>query len=245
MDSCEENCKIIEAFLQRVLEERKHNSIVIHEAVEALGNLSPDNTKELLASFDEERDDMIVKETCELALDLTKWKEETKDGETEGIDLKKLKHITNDPSPPFNPETSENYRSVEWLTEYMLNPKNRLFDRYRAIFTLREMHTDESVLALCKCLAPENRDNCSPLLKHEIGFVFGQLGHEIAHEALSALEASVNDPTEDPIVRHECVIALGDISKDKSVMEKYFTDKDDMVRESCLVASDMVDYWKE
>lgn len=55
----------------------------------------------------------------------------------------------------------------------------------------------------------------------------------------------VNDPNEAPIVRHECVIALGDISKTKEVMQKYFEDECDMVRESCLVASDMVDYWEE
>ena len=41
------------------------------------------------------------------------------------------------------------------------------------------------------------------------------------------------------------MIALGDISKSKEVMEKYFKDPCDMVRESCLVASDMVDYWEE
>ena len=46
-------------------------------------------------------------------------------------------------------------------------------------------------------------------------------------------------------MRHECVIALGDVATDKTIMEKYFTDPDDMVRESCIVASDMVDYWKE
>lgn len=107
------------------------------------------------------------------------------------------------------------------------------------------MHTDESVVALCQTLIPENRETCSPLLKHEIGFVFGQLGHQLAQKAIPYLEAVVNDTTESPIVRHECVIALGDVSKDNTLMEKYFSDPDDMVRESCLVAADMVDYWKE
>lgn len=123
MNTRKENCDIIEPFLQKVLEERKHSSIVIHETVEALGNLSPDNTREILAKFDEEKDDMIVKETCELALDLTNWKQATRDGETEGLDLNKLKHITNDPAPPFNPECNPNYKDLEWLTKVMLDPK--------------------------------------------------------------------------------------------------------------------------
>lgn len=127
----------------------------------------------------------------------------------------------------------------------LLDPNVRLFDRYRAMFTLREMHTKESVIGLCQALLPENAATCSALLKHEIGFVFGQLGHDWAKPAIPYLEAVVNDPNESPIVRHECVIALGDISKSKSVMEKYFKDECDMVRESCLVASDMVDYWDE
>ena len=113
------------------------------------------------------------------------------------------------------------------------------------MFTLREMHTKESVIGLCQALLPENAATCSALLKHEVGFVFGQLGHDWAKPAIPYLEAAVNDPNESPIVRHECVIALGDISKSKTVMEKYFKDECDMVRESCLVASDMVDYWDE
>jgi len=41
------------------------------------------------------------------------------------------------------------------------------------MFTLREMHTKESVIGLCQALLPENAANCSALLKHEVGFVFG------------------------------------------------------------------------
>jgi deoxyhypusine monooxygenase len=112
------------------------------------------------------------------------------------------------------------------------------------MFTLREIGTEEAVQALCLTLKPENMKTCSPLLKHEIGFVFGQLGQAKAKSAISDLEAAVSNVEESPIVRHECVIALGDISEDKSFMQKYFEDPDQMVRESCIVASDMVDYWK-
>lgn len=149
MNTSKENVDIIEPFLKNIVAERKQSSIVIHEAVEALGNLSEDNLKELLAQFDDECDDTIIKETCELALDQIKWREETEDGKLEGIDLKALKHPTNDPSPPFNPDSDVNYRSVSFLTKMLLDDKVRLFDRYRAMFTLREMHTDEAVIGLC------------------------------------------------------------------------------------------------
>ncbi len=92
MNTSKENVAIIEPFLKKIINDRTHSSIVIHEAVEALGNISEDNLKELLAQFDEEKDDIIVKETCELALDLTKWRQETQDGKTEGLDMKSLKH---------------------------------------------------------------------------------------------------------------------------------------------------------
>lgn len=116
MNTSKENVAVIEPFLKKIIADRVHSSIVIHEAVEALGNISEDNLRDVLAQFDEEKDDMIVKETCELALDLTAWRIATEDGKTEGIDLKALKHPTNDPSPPFNPETDENYKSVSYLT---------------------------------------------------------------------------------------------------------------------------------
>jgi len=49
MNTSKENVEIIEPFLKNIVAERKQSSIVIHEAVEALGNLSEDNLKELLA----------------------------------------------------------------------------------------------------------------------------------------------------------------------------------------------------
>lgn len=116
MNTSKENTAIIEPFLKKIVQDRVHSSIVIHEAIEALGNISEDHLKDILAQFDQEKDDMIVKETCELALDLTEWRIATQDGKTEGIDLKALKHPTNDPSPPFNPESDERYTSVSYLT---------------------------------------------------------------------------------------------------------------------------------
>lgn len=50
-----------------------------------------------------------------------------------------------DPAPPIPITTS---LSVTQLTQKMMDPNVSLFLRYRAIFSLRNMCTEESVLAL-------------------------------------------------------------------------------------------------
>ena len=176
---------------------------------------------------------------------MTKWNEETKCGETEELDLKTLKHITNDPAPPFNFAKDEKYKDVEWLKALLLDPEKPIFDRYRAMFTLRELDSNEACEALCQTLVEDHSKNCSPLLKHEIGFVLGQMGRKYETISIPYLEMAVSNTNEAPVVRHECVIALGDITDKTSVMEKYAQDPDDIVKESCLVARDMVEFWKE
>ena len=51
----------------------------------------------------------MVWETCELALDLIKWREETLDGVTEGLDLSSKKFQGSEPSPPYNMDAHEKY----------------------------------------------------------------------------------------------------------------------------------------
>jgi len=90
-------------FLEMIID-ADYPQIVIHEAVEALGNMNNYDTLALLKKF--EREDSphteMVRETVELARDLIIWDKETETGKTEGIDLSKRKIKTNDPAPPFN-----------------------------------------------------------------------------------------------------------------------------------------------
>ena len=78
-----------------------HTDIVLHEAVEALGNLNNDNTLRLLDRFKDSKNGLLY-ETCFLTKKLLEWNKETFCGKTEFLDLKKLKFSTNDPAPPFN-----------------------------------------------------------------------------------------------------------------------------------------------
>jgi len=113
----------------------------------------------------------MVKETVELARDLLRWNKETNCGATEGINLSKMRVRTNDPAPPFNYWQKAEYRDVKNLTDMLLDTRLTAFERNRALFTLRELNTEESCIAICQTLLEENFDRCSALLKHEVAFV--------------------------------------------------------------------------
>ena len=148
--------------------------IIVHEAVEALGNLNDANTLKLLEKYRGSGKPIadIVEETCEVSLALIKWNIDTDKGRTEGLDLTKLKFRTNDPAPCFNYKQDKTYADIPFLTKMLLDDKNYcMFDRYRALFTLREINTKESCEAICQSLLKEHFATCSPLLKHEVAFV--------------------------------------------------------------------------
>ena len=103
MDNSPEHVAKITTFLEAIME-GGYPQIVVHEAVEALGNMSCENTVRMIEQYRNSGSEIsaMVIETCELTQDLIKWNKETNNGEREGIDLKKLKFTTNDPAPPFN-----------------------------------------------------------------------------------------------------------------------------------------------
>lgn len=105
------------------------------------------------------------------------------------------------------------------------NEKYDLFQRYRALFTLREINTEEAVVAMCVCLLPENSKHCSELLKHEVAFVVGQM-EEVFMPAVPYLLACVENPEEAPIVRHEVLICLGMNLDDKKKIEHFLQNPD-------------------
>ena len=220
MDKTPEHIQKIQAFLERVIESGDAQ-IVVHEAVEALGNLNSENTVRLIERYRDSNQDIsaMVVETCELAQDLIRWNKATNMGETEGIDLKKLKFKTNDPAPPFNQQADPRNSDVAHLQQILLDNENySLFDRYRAMFTLREIYTEDSCKAICQTLVPENFDKCSALLKHEVAFVLAQM-EKVFHVAVPFLMAACVDEREAAIVKHEGLVAVGEMIEDKSMIE--------------------------
>ena len=102
MDRSEEHIAKIQEFLEHVIDEKNgYAEIVVHEAVEGLGNMSQEKTLDLLKKYEDHKSTMLY-ETCFLAKELISWKKATENGKTEGIDFKKLVYKTNDPAPPYS-----------------------------------------------------------------------------------------------------------------------------------------------
>ena len=191
MTSTEENKKEIQTFLTKEVFEDpyKYNPIVLHEAAEALGNINFEFNKTLLNKFIDSPLE-IIKETCEISIENLNWMNLTKNGETEGLHQVNLIYKTNDPAPPFNFKKETKYSDLDFLSKLMHDPSETKFNRYRAIFTLRELNNDGAVKVLCQCFNKEMKHIFSPLFKHEVCFIFGQMASN-AKSAVSALE-SVN-----------------------------------------------------
>lgn len=81
----------------------------------------------------------------------------------------------------------------------------------------------------------------SALFRHEIAYVLGQMQHPAA---VASLCATLECSTENPMVRHEAAEALGSIGQQEclSVLQRYRQDGERVVKESCEVALDMLEY---
>lgn len=189
-----------------------------------MGAIGCADVKEILEKYS--NDPVIeVAETCEIALDRINWLANNSDRIEDNNPYASV-----DPSPPA---TTKN---ISELKATLLNDNAKLFDRYRAMFSLRNLRSEESVLALSEGL------KCgSALFRHEVAFVLGQL-----QEACSIpfLAASLRDVHENEMVRHECAEALGSIATDECVeiLNEYLNDDKRVVKESCVVALDMCEY---
>jgi hypothetical protein len=78
-------------------------------------------------------------------------------------------------------------------------------------------------------------DTCGALLKHEVAYVLAQMEGINEHSVQYLLGSVLNDQ-EAPIVRHEALIAVGEMINDKTRIEHLLDHKEDIVSESCQVA---------
>jgi len=213
--------------LTAVLKDTTQAPIVRHEAGEALGAIGK---KESLAVLEEYCSDPCVElaETCQLAVQRIQWLH-SEAADKEG--LSDNPYLSVDPAPPCTGEVD-----IHKLRACLLDSTKPLFDRYRAMFTLRNDGSKDAVLALADGLT------CgSPLFRHEIAYVLGQMQSE---HSVVALKACLRDTTQLGMVRHECAEALGSIATPDcmSILEEYVADKELVVKESCEVALDMCEY---
>nr|MBE5726553.1 nero [Cucujiformia] len=169
-----------------VLENKVQEPMVRHEAAEALGAIGSDRALSYLLKY---KNDPVteVAETCELALDRIEWLKNSKNDTSE---LLKSPYNSVDPAPP-SPITD-----INELKYTLTNEKLPLFTRYQAMFALRNIGSKDAITALGEAL------QCgSPLFKHEIAFVLGQMQHK---DSVSYLKQSLEDTEENEMVRHEC-----------------------------------------
>lgn len=143
-----------------------------------------------------------------------------------------------DPAPPleYSPKhaTSE---EIERFRSILIDATQSLFLRYQAMFSLRNMNTDQSALALADGLdCPD-----SALFRHEIAFVLGQMQRPVTTEKLAKVLAQ---KSENEMVRHECAEALGAIATEQAnaILQAYLSDEAQVVKESAIVALDVSDY---
>jgi deoxyhypusine monooxygenase len=122
-----------------------------------------------------------------------------------------------------------------------------LFQRYRAMFALRDLASPPdlpSAVPAIEALAAGFTDP-SALFRHEIAFVFGQLSHPAS---IPSLTATLSKSDEASMVRHEAAEALGSLGDEPGVEEllkKFLNDPEQVVRDSVIVALDMAEYEKK
>ncbi|OCF30701.1 deoxyhypusine hydroxylase [Kwoniella heveanensis CBS 569] len=228
-----------------------HCSMVRHEAAEALGAIGDLESLPVLRKYldDPSRE---VRETCEIAVGKIEF-----DNSEEGKQRKQNPDFpTIDPAPSASSGASS---SIPSLRTDLLNTKLPLFERYRAMFALRDFGagSKEAVEALA-----DGFGDASALFRHEVAYIFGQLSSPYS---IPSLLSRLRDAQEDDMVRHEAAEALGGIASDGvegedqaalpvdqqlpsggvlAVLREWAVKQDApiVVRESCQVAIDMWEY---
>jgi deoxyhypusine monooxygenase len=149
-----------------------------------------------------------------------------------------------DPAPPL-PQSTET-PSIPALEKTLLDTSLPLFQRYRAMFALRDLSSPPdlptavpAVLALARGFSDP-----SALFRHEIAFVFGQLSHPAS---IPSLTEALSNTKEASMVRHEAAEALGSLGDEEGVedtLKKFLNDPEQVVRDSVIVALDMAAFEK-
>ncbi|XP_038068847.1 deoxyhypusine hydroxylase-like [Patiria miniata] len=213
------------SMLVEVLEDVKQEPIVRHEAGEALGAIGSPDILNILKKYEHDPITEIA-ETCQLAIQRIEWlQSEQRTQEESQISANPFKSV--DPAPPAVPAT------LEELQARLLDEDASLFDRYRAMFALRNRNDEPAVRALAQGLQCK-----SALFRHEIAYVLGQMQHGAC---IPQLLETLAKSEENSMVRHECAEALGSIAQEGCLdkLRDYIGDGERVVRESCVIALDM------
>ncbi|KAJ2005537.1 deoxyhypusine hydroxylase [Coemansia thaxteri] len=206
-------------------------AMVRHEAAESLGALSdPSVIPELEKYVDDECRPLA--ETCVIALEKIRY-DHSPEAQRADPRPRDSAYSSVDPAPATTAT-----KSVSELKAVLCDESAGLWKRYRAMFALRDVGTEDAVLALAEGM---ETDRTSELFRHEIGFIFGEMQHPASVPALARILAN---PEEAPMVRHEAAEALGSVATPEvnDILRQFINDPEPVVRDSCLVALDICDH---
>ena len=214
-----------------------------HEAAEALGAIGDKGSLDLLRSrWADEEEAVVVRETCEIAIGRIEWAHSEAGRGGESIRASDFASV--DPAPPEAEVEGKKGISIEEMKGRLLDVKLGLFERYRAMFALRDLASPPDLptaVPAVEALA-EGFGDPSALFRHEVAFVFGQLSHPAS---IPALKKTLAKRDEQSMVRHEAAEALGSLGDEEGVekfLREYIDDPEQVVRESVVVALDMADF---
>lgn len=151
-----------------------------------------------------------------------------------------MQDLGESPYESVDPAPSENStKDVAKLQQQLLDRNLPMYDRYKAMFALRNRMDDEGAKALLRGL-----EDSSALFRHEVAYVLGQLQ---SPSTLATLETSLRNKAEHPMVRHEAAEAIGAIGTTEALtlLKEFEKDPSRIVAESCHVALDAARYWQE
>ncbi|KAJ6475087.1 armadillo-type protein [Mycena vitilis] len=229
--------------LESVLQNTSEDPMVRHEAAEAMGAISASKSLPILYQYltDSNRS---VRETCEIAIAKIEWDNSEEGKRHTGTSTESTipLYTSIDPAPPSSglltgtPKAEDVSESgISALKAKLLDTSLPLFERYRAMFALRNVGTPAAVDALAAGFTDD-----SALFKHEIAFVFGQL---LSTHSVPALLKVLENADESEMVRHEAAEALGGIGTPEVLphLKEWMAREDAplVVRQSCEVAIDM------
>lgn len=252
----------VEEDLVKVMCNEADDVIIRHEAAEALGALGAFNSLEILRKYWQDANQPLeVRQTCELSVKRIERLLEEKHAKSASDSKRSQVNAgeefgTVDPTDAFRVDELQTIRKDTSSEEITRAEKNGDVDlnelesilvdeiqpienRYKAMFSLRNLNTDAAILSLAKGL----RDTSSTLFRHEIAFVLGQMENK---QAITALKNCLENEAEHEMVRHEAAEALGAISNKEAtdLLKAYRNDSSQIVRESCEVALDSRAYWE-
>ncbi len=216
--------------LRACIDNESEHPMVRHEAAEALGAIGDPSTLPYLKMWAMMHGAPVeLRQTCKIAAERLEWLQN-------GGDPDKFR-----PYQSVDPTPAAESTDLDELGRQLADESRPLYERYQALFALRNIGGPETIPALAMTLKHAAGDRMGALLRHEVAFVMGQMREQAAVDALGKC---LGNEEENEMVRHEAAEALGSIGS-KEANNILFQFRDDpcrVVRESVAVALDIADY---